>query len=1170
MSPRHRCGWLPVCLLLAGVTLPALAAPATDTAPPTSAATQAISPSDWLLQRVRLGEARHDESLVDEALDKLDAIAPDAPEVLEARVRRALRNDERQRASDLVERLAEVAPDTRAYRMALLNLSLSRPDRRQALSRARLLAATGRIEQAKQAYDELLADGLPTLPLALEYWELVARLPDGESRAIQQLEKLDERYPQSPELGFTLARLLLDAGHDDAAFTRLESLARLPGTRQTSARMWLDALRGRPASAANVAAWQRLLASFSDTDYAGEARQILARQRQLLEDPGYQARQRGLARFEAQRGTSGEADIQRALTAYPDDIDLLGALGVIRLRQGRHAQALALFQRAQTNDTSGFSGDKWQVLIDTAHYWLDISRGDAALAGDHPQRAEQAYRRASRLQPGSPDAWLGLGDIARRRGDTLSAEQAYQRARRVSSDDGRALSRLAELYAKQSPQRALDFIASLPPVQQHALDDTSRQLRVAQLSAAGQRLAEAQQWSQAAERYAEARELSPADVWLTYSLAQALRQDGRRPQADASFADLLGRLDDPATRAQGQYAQALYLASDDRDDAALESLARIPDARRDTDMRALAARLERRQLLARASTLRASGDPVAARALLETQPADVDFSLQLGDWAVIDGDPYVAERHYEHALTQDPDNLQARLGLIEATLATGGEDRARSLLSHLELPPGAINERRRAANAWASLGEPSRAEALIADPATSEAATGDALYWRDAARIASANDAPAAALSRYRRGMVAGGLGNNESLVDDGDFTRAMRRHEGDDWLASSLRREAAALYQKRDTRIRAAHQVANDDGTDGVSSLTTTTDMLEVDTPFGAGRGFLRLDRVALDAGRLDRDADGLSRETFGTCAVVGCEVGGPQRDRGVSVALGWYDETWRMDIGTTPLGFAVEDWVGGLQYSGDAGPLWLTATLSRRPLDDSLLAFAGAEDPRSGTTWGGIRATGASLGLGYDQGGPNGVWSNFGVHHLAGERVPDNTRVQLMGGVYHKLINEEHRRLSVGLSTLMMHYSRELGGYSLGQGGYYSPQRYASLSLPVSYTQRTGDWSWQLDAAISQSWTDSDASARYPLGGDAIAGLPDATATRSGGSGGGFGFSLGGRVERRLADHWIAGLAVNLQQAEDYAPNGFNLSLRYTFGAWQGDLAMPPETLEPYADFD
>lgn len=1174
MIPVLRAGSLAACSLVLSVTsMPLLAQP--NGAGPAGASATAtrptsVAPRDWLLEQLRLGEARHNEVLVDQALDRLAAIGADDPEVLEARVRRALRDDDLERAAELVARLAEQAPQSEAYHQARRNLALNRAEGRDALSRARLLAAAARLEQAKAAYDALFQGQPPTLPLALEYWQLVARLPGERARAITALDALEARYPHSPELGFALARLLFAAGRDGAARQRLVRLADDPNSRAAAARLWFDTLRGRPASQASVTAWQGFLEHFAASDYADEARATLAEQRALLADPAYQARQRGLARFENQQGTAGKADIERALNAYPDDVELLGALGIIRLRQGRHDAALTLFQRAQALDTSGFSGDKWPSLIATARYWQQVRRGDNALADGRLDEAERAYRRAAELDAGAPLALVGLGDVARARQDAAAAERAYRRALQREPGNLGALAGLAELYAEQSPARALTFIDALPADQRQTLAATRQRLRLVQLRAAAEQDTDRGDWAGAARHLRQARELAPDDVWLSYSLAQAWRELGDRQAANGVFADLLPRLEDDAARAQAHYAKALYLASDDRNAAALASLARVPAAHRDADIRALATRLERQQALARAERLRDNGAPDAARALLAAQSASVEIALRLGDWALVDADPAAARDHYRQALALAPESRDARLGLAEAALAMDENALASRQLEPLTLPATAVNERRRAANLWLALGDPARAERTIAAALETPAADGNALLWRDAARIAAANEAHTTALDRYRRGLVAAGLAEAAALDDDAAFTRATRSHTGDAWLAGSLRSDAAALYRQRDTRVRAARRVANDDGTDGVSSLTTSTDMLEIDTPLGDGRAFARLDRVVLDAGRLARDTDGLSRATFGTCAAVGCEVDGAQQDRGVSVALGWYDETWRVDIGTTPLGFAVEDWTGGLQYSGDAGPLWLTATLSRRALDDSLLAFAGAEDPRSGTTWGGIRATGASLGLGYDRGGPNGVWSNIGVHHLDGENVPDNTRVQVMGGVYHKLINAEHRRLSIGISSLMMHYSRELGGYSLGQGGYYSPQRYVSLSLPVSYTRRSGDWSWQLDAAISQSWTDSDDSARYPLGGGNVAGLPDAGATRSGGSGGGFGFSLGGRIEHRLTDHWIAGLAVDLQQAEDYAPNSFNLSLRYSFGAWQGDLAMPPDTLEPYASFD
>jgi hypothetical protein len=78
----------------------------------------------------------------------------------------------------------------------------------------------------------------------------------------------------------------------------------------------------------------------------------------------------------------------------------------------------------------------------------------------------------------------------------------------------------------------------------------------------------------------------------------------------------------------------------------------------------------------------------------------------------------------------------------------------------------------------------------------------------------------------------------------------------------------------------------------------------------------------------------------------------------------VGWKNETWSADIGTTPMGFNVVDVVGGLSYSSDVGPLGYTVNVH----DAHLQLAAGlwrAEDSNShtGTTWGGVRADGGGV---------------------------------------------------------------------------------------------------------------------------------------------------------------------------------------------------------------
>lgn len=171
--------------------------------------------------------------------------------------------------------------------------------------------------------------------------------------------------------------------------------------------------------------------------------------------------------------------------------------------------------------------------------------------------------------------------------------------------------------------------------------------------------------------------------------------------------------------------------------------------------------------------------------------------------------------------------------------------------------------------------------------------------------------------------------------------------------------------------------------------------------------------------------------------------------------------------------MGFNVVDVVGGVSYSDDIGPLGYTLNAHRRPISSSLLAFGGQKDASSntGTKWGGVRANGGGVSLSYDKGEANGVWASLSGDQLSGKNVEDNWRVRWMTGYYYKVINENNRRVTVGLNNMIWHYDKDLSGYSLGQGGYYSPQEYLSFAVPVMWRQRTENWSWELGGSVSRS---------------------------------------------------------------------------------------------------
>ena len=114
-----------------------------------------------LLEQVRLGESTHREDLVRQSLYRLELIDPNNPEVIAARQRYLLRQGDTAGAQKQLDRLAQLAPDSAAYREAKSTMTLSTAQGRQGLQEARLLATTGHTAEAIAAYDKLLQGNPP-------------------------------------------------------------------------------------------------------------------------------------------------------------------------------------------------------------------------------------------------------------------------------------------------------------------------------------------------------------------------------------------------------------------------------------------------------------------------------------------------------------------------------------------------------------------------------------------------------------------------------------------------------------------------------------------------------------------------------------------------------------------------------------------------------------------------------------------------------------------------------------------------------------------------------------------------------------------------------------------------------------------------------------------------
>lgn len=1130
-----------------------------------------------LLEQLLLGEALGRDDLVDSALGRLQVLAPDSPELLAAEARQAIRREDLRRAGQLLNRLHRAAPDSALWRQTRVLLKVALPEGRERLQEARARAEQS-IPEALRGFETLLEGQLPSVELALEYWRLRSRLDGQRPAAIANLQELARRYPGQVAVRLVLADLLFAEERPAEAQAQLHGLRGDRQAAQAASQREFQYLDEQPLSAQSPVAWTAFIEGYPESSLRGEAQQRLARDRARLADPAWQAWLRGQALLESGDTAGAEVQLQRARRRLAGEPEVQGSLGLALMRLGRHAEAAQAFSAAQRLEQNTTLISKWYELGRAARHWELIGRAEQASTQGQPAVAAPLYRQARSLQPQESAAWVGLAGLEMADGRHAEAERLLLQARRLRPDDEQVLRGLLRLYQAQSEARATAFLESLPPASRQLFAVQLRDLRVAALlREADARVARADFTGELAQ-LAQARQLTPDEPWLVYRLAGRLVELRRADEADAQFADLLSRQGSlPAAR----YAHALHLAALERDDAARASLQQIAAAAWSDDMRALDARLARRQLLARAEALRAAGQEPAAIALLEGQPVLPDEDrLRLADWAQARGEPLRALEYLQRIPASAPEYPAARLGMVESWLASGRSAEARQALAALPaLPAAARNLRRREASAWLALGEMQQArpriEALLA-----EGGEPDPLLLREAARLQAAT-APQAALDLYAQGLRDAGALPAAAAVprDDRALTRASRAQDDDDWLRRSLRAEVEALYQQENPSLRLQHDHAwrNDDVTRGLSDLRQDTTMLQVELPLAGGRGFLRLDEVNLDAGRFAAGADGRHREDFGTCAfpgLAGCQPTAEQA-RGTALALGWRNARWAFDLGRSPQGFEIGNWLGGLSHSGDWGTLGWTLTASRRPLSSSLLSYAGAIDPRTGTRWGGVTANGFSLGLSHDQGGDHGFWADLGQHWLRGENVADNRRTRLMAGYYYRVIERADTRLRTGLTAMHWRYDKDLGGYSLGQGGYYSPQRYSSLGLPVSYAWRDADWSLLLEGSLGWSWTQSEDSRAYPLRG-LVGGLLDDSGQlapdfdlRPGERGGAFGYRLNALLERRLSDHWVLGGGFTWQQSEDYAPSHAQLYLRYLFEPWQGALPLGGDSLTPYSEF-
>ena len=272
--------------------------------------------------------------------------------------------------------------------------------------------------------------------------------------------------------------------------------------------------------------------------------------------------------------------------------------------------------------------------------------------------------------------------------------------------------------------------------------------------------------------------------------------------------------------------------------------------------------------------------------------------------------------------------------------------------------------------------------------------------------------------------------------------------------------------------------------GEAGMSQLSEIEAPVQLKMSVGDGHLLLGVTPTGASAGSPGSPYGTISR--FGGGPVTALAMpergAGSQSDSGVGLSVGYESGGFRADIGSTPLGFGQSDVTAGARYrTALTDDLTVAVDLSRRPVTDSLLSFAGVRDARTGDRWGGVSASGGRVDLTWDD-GELGIYGYGSLHGLTGTRVRSNARAELGGGMYWHVHRTSNADLTAGLSFTGLSYQRNLRYFTVGHGGYFSPQQFVSFGIPVEWAQRNGRLSYQLKGSVGVQYFKEDAAPYFP----------------------------------------------------------------------------------------
>ena len=1153
-----------------------------------NAAGQTNEGTALLLSKARSLEARGRMDLAVQNWNQVLLVEPDQPDALAGLARSAKQGGDLQDMRTLLDRLRKINPKDPNI-VAIETMRVPSPNEIRKLEEAGRLGTEHKFDDALAIYRQVFGNAPPPGKWAESFYEIEASSTGGQQKAVADLRALAARDPANEVYRLWLARVLTYSPQTRMEGFRLLEAIHEPGTVEQARAIWRQALVWEAANPSAQASLQSYLQRYPDQDLQKSLANLRERQDRAARDATEQS---GFQALQGQDINTAQTTFERMLRGTPNDANALAGLGFVRLSQQRFDDALALFERARA--LAPRRPEDVAEGAQTARFWLAMQRG-RALAPSDPGAAIAAYDMALAVHPRDERPVLGIVQLVNGYTERRDFARALTILRAMSANGFEAAAHNREFLNTV----ALVYSGNGQCAEAETLLTRSLSIEKAATPAASEKsvLQLADIWTREG-RYERARQSyhdviasnsSSIDAWRGYLTALHQAHDDRTLVAEASRA--------PATVSAVLANDAGFLtllasayAAVGDHDRAVERL-RVARARHrsleqtpppDLDVQLAWAMLDSSRyqddLDEQIAVTRARTDLSAPqrRALEEVWSI---WRVRAAENTAVNGDYAGAIEMLTGAERDLPTSSNIRSALASLYMTRHDYDGALEVYKSWGMTNAAAGDYRAAAGAAFASDRKIVGERYLLEGRQHWPDDPELLYmtamnalererYRDAAHylkltldrlrgdedgaggapLLEANrsahepesstpshaDAPSARelapFAACRTGV------NDETLTRSTDGSSSGQKPVAEHHLspipAERVQDELDVVQHRNTPFANAGVPLAFRSGSPGIDRLTTRDAVAGGSATIGdAVRVNVAVHAIDLNSGV----PDGQSGYRFGTLPLGATFA--EQRVSGHGLEAQVSTDGYGVAVGMSPGEFPVPNWTAGIRYGRSAGGLTLLAT--RDSVKDTLLSYAGSIDPPTGIVWGGVISNSASMHFSRDTSG-DGQYLSIGAAFLKGQNVADNWSVEGTGGAYWRMFEIREGGLSIGLSATGIHYDKNLNFFSLGHGGYFSPQQYLLGSVPVSWRDHRGAVAYDISVSGGLQSIREDASPYYPtrpLAGQSY--YPSQVTT-------GPNYNFAARLEYHASPHWYVEGFAAANNARNYESRTFGFALK------------------------